>query len=138
MRRIIYIGIGGFLGAISRYVLKNLQVLHISSQFYLNTVIINIIGCFILALFLRLAFDIWELDSDFRIGISTGFIGAFTTFSTLCRETAGLLFSGVALYSLLNLIFSVGAGLAAIFLGDMCAKKIIIIKEILEDTSKSS
>ena len=137
MRRIVYIGIGGFLGAISRYGLKNWQVLHISSQFYLNTVIINIVGCFILALFLRLAFDIWELDSDFRLGIATGFIGAFTTFSTLCRETIGLLFSGAVMYSLLNLVFSVTAGITAVYLGDMCAKKIIILKEVLEDNSKS-
>ena len=137
MRRIVYIGIGGFLGAISRYVLKNWQALHISSQFYLNTVIINIVGCFILALFLRLAFDIWELDSDFRLGIATGFIGAFTTFSTLCRETIGLLFSGAVMYSLLNLVFSVTAGITAVYLGDMCAKKIIILKEVLEDNSKS-
>jgi CrcB protein len=113
--------------------IKNWPVLHISSQFYLNTVIINIVGCFILSLFLRLAFDIWELDSDLRLGIATGFIGAFTTFSTLCRETVALLLSGAALYSLMNLIISVTAGITAIYLGDICAKKIMILKELLED-----
>lgn len=131
MRRIIYIGVGGFLGAISRYWIKNWSVLHISSQFYLNTVIINIVGCFLMALFLRLAFDIWELDPDLRLGIATGFIGAFTTFSTLCRETVTLFLSGAVIYSLLNLILSVTAGIAAIYLGEIVAKKIIILKEML-------
>ena len=138
MRRYIYIGIGGFLGAILRYVLKNWQVLHLSNKFYLNTVIINIIGCFILAFFLRLAFDIWEIDSDIRLGISTGFIGAFTTFSTLCKEFTVLLFSGDAFFSFFYLLLSIGAGLCAVYLGDASAKKIIIIKEILGDTSKTS
>lgn len=133
MRRYICIGIGGSIGAIARYIIKNWQILHISDEFHLDTVVINITGCFILALFLRLAFDIWELDSDFRLGIATGFIGAFTTFSTFCREIAGLFLSGDVLFSLLNLIFPVMAGLTAIFLGDMCAKKIIKAKDRVGD-----
>lgn len=128
MRRIIYIGIGGFLGAISRYLFKNWQVMNTSSQFYLNTVIINIVGCFILALFLRLAFDIWELDADFRLGIATGFIGAFTTFSTLCRETVDLLFNISITSSLIYLLLSAAVGLAAIFMGDAGAKGIINLR----------
>jgi len=138
VRRYIYIGFGGSLGAVLRYVLKNWQILHFSSKFYLNTIMINIIGCFVLAFFLRLAFDIWEVDSDFRLGISTGFIGAFTTFSTLCREVSGLLLSGDVIFSLLYLLFSIGAGLCAVYSGDILAKRIIIVKESLENSSKIS
>lgn len=132
------IGIGGFLGAILRYVLKNWHVLHLSNKYYFNTVIINIIGCFILAFFLRLAFDIWDVAPDFRLGISTGFIGAFTTFSTLCREMTGLLFSGDVFFAFLYLLFSIGAGLCAVYLGDILAKMIMLVKEILGESSKNS
>lgn len=131
MRRYALIGIGGFAGAVLRYTLKNLEALHISSQFYFNTVIINITGCFILAFFLRLVFDIWEIDSDLRLGIASGFIGAFTTFSTLCRETVNLFLGNSVFFSFLNLLLSIAAGLAAIYLGDMAAKKVIRIKELL-------
>ncbi|HYE83976.1 MAG TPA: CrcB family protein [Clostridia bacterium] len=137
MRRYIYIGIGAFLGAIARYVLKNWQFLHVNSPLRPETIIINITGCFILAFFLGLAFDIWELDPDLRLGTATGFIGAFTTFSTLCRDSADLLLSGYIFLSAVNLLLSVAAGLTAVYLGDISAKKIIALKEQLEDSSKN-
>lgn len=131
MRRYVLIGIGGFAGAVLRYTLKNWEVLHISSQFYMNIMIINIAGCFILAFFLRLAFDIWEMDSNLRLGIATGFIGAFTTFSTLCREAVSLVFNANVPFFFMYLFLSVAGGLAAVYLGDMAAKKVIRIKELL-------
>ncbi len=133
MRRYTYIGFGGFLGAVSRYALKNWQILNISNNLHLNILIINIIGCFILTYFLRLAIDVWAVDPDIRLGISAGFIGAFTTFSTFCRDTVGLLFSGNILFSIINTVLSVIAGLAAIYLGDMCAKKLIKVMELSEN-----
>ncbi|MHB1391826.1 MAG: fluoride efflux transporter FluC [Clostridia bacterium] len=137
MRKYTYIGIGGFLGAVSRYALKNWQVLNVSNLYHLNIVIINIIGCFILTYFLRLAIDVWEVDTDIRLGISAGFIGAFTTFSTLCRDTVDLLLSGDILFSIISTFLSVIAGLAAIYLGDMGAKKLIKVMELFESNSNS-
>jgi CrcB protein len=136
MRRYIYIGIGGFMGAISRYALKNLHIFPFSNQFYLNTFIINVLGCFILTFFFRLALDFWAIDTDLRLGISTGFVGAFTTFSTLCRETVGLLLAGDVLLSFMNLMLSVMIGLAAIYIGDLSAKTFIRVKVLFEDALK--
>lgn len=129
MRRYIYIGIGGAAGAISRYALKTLEVFHITDRFYLNTLAINITGCFVLAFFLRLAFEILDIDPDLRLGVTTGFIGAFTTFSTFCRDTVNLLFNGDMLFSFINILLSLTAGFAAIYIGDMSAKKLIKVKE---------
>jgi len=116
---------------------KNLQLLHLGSKFYYNILIINIIGCFVIAFFLRLTFDIWQLDSNSRLGISTGFIGAFTTFSTLCKEFTALLFGGYVFFSLIYLLLSIVVGLFSVYLGDTAAKKISEFKELPGDNSKT-
>jgi fluoride ion exporter CrcB/FEX len=54
----------------------------------------NVLGAFALAFILTIAFEIWTFDSDIRLGVTTGFLGAFTTFSTLCKETVGLMQNG--------------------------------------------
>lgn len=138
MRRYIFIGIGGFLGANIRFAIKSWQVISDGNLFYTSTIIINSLGCFVLALFLRLAFDIWELNQDLRLGITTGFIGAFTTFSTLCRETTVLFSAGKSFLSLVNLILSVTAGLAAIYSGGAAAKKIIKLKGVSDEAKNIS
>jgi fluoride ion exporter CrcB/FEX len=56
----------------------------VNSRF--NTLVVNLVGCFLLAAILTLALEVLEISSDLRLGVSTGFIGAFTTFSTLCKE----------------------------------------------------
>ena len=128
MRRYCFIGIGGFLGAVLRYTIKNIELFNFGGTFHYNILFINIAGCFILAFFLRLAVDIWDLDSDLRIGIATGFIGAFTTFSTFCKEYSSLLLGGNIAQSSLYLFLSVGMGIFAVYLGDAAAKKSIGIK----------
>lgn len=133
MYRYICIGIGGFLGANLRYLIKNWTVLNIRNSFPLDTLIINSIGCFLLALFLGFAFEILEIDPDLRLGISTGFIGAFTTFSTLCRETVVLYSSGESLMSAIYMFLSIAAGMLAIFLGCSISKRLMDLKPETED-----
>lgn len=133
MHRYIFIGIGGFLGANLRYLIKNWTVLNIKSSFPVDTLIINSMGCFLLALFLGFAFEILEVDPDLRLGISTGFIGAFTTFSTLCREAVALYFSGESLLSAIYVFLSIAAGMLAIFMGCSISKRLMELKLEPED-----
>jgi fluoride exporter len=138
MRKYIYISIGGFVGATGRYALRNWHVLDISNQFHIDTIFINILGCFTLALFLRLAYAIGEVDSDLRLGITTGFIGAFTTFSTVCKEIVGFLFNDDILFFIINMVVSIATGLAAVYLGEVCAKEIIKVHGKLKYNPKIS
>ena len=94
MRKYIYISIGGALGAVFRLAIENVHIWNYNESIPLNTLIINIAGSFILALFLTAAYEVMEVDADLRIGLSTGFLGAFTTFSTLCKETVSLMAGG--------------------------------------------
>lgn len=131
MKKYIFIGFGGFLGAILRYFIKNLRLYHYSGAIPINTLIINIIGSFFIGLFLTIAFEILKMDDDIRLGVATGFLGAFTTFSTLCKDTEGLLKSGNYYSAILYVSMSAILGLIAVYFGIIAARKVIakIVKE---------
>ncbi len=123
MRKYIFIGAGGILGAILRYLIKNTNIYQYHGNLPLNTFIINIAGSFILALVLTIAYKVKEIDNDLRLGIATGFLGAFTTFSTLCKETVSLFSQGDYFSAIVYVSTSTIIGLAAVYLGMALARR---------------
>jgi CrcB protein len=123
MRKYIYIGCGGFTGAILRYLIEQIRIQNYHESIPLNTLFINVSGAFLLAFILTIAFEVWEMDSDIRLGITTGFLGAYTTFSTLCKETVMLLRGGEYLSAIFYIIISAMLGLGAAYLGVVLARK---------------
>ncbi|WP_368489711.1 fluoride efflux transporter CrcB [Clostridium sp. BJN0013] len=126
MRKYIFISIGGILGAILRYVIRNIPIAHYHGSIPLNTLIINITGSFILALVLTAAYEVLELDSDIRLGIATGFIGAYTTFSTLCKETVILFSEGDYFSAISYVTVSTMLGIVAVYLGVVLAREVVV------------
>lgn len=125
MQKYIYILIGGALGAVLRVVIKSINLFNYSGNIPLNTLIINISGAFILMFFLTVAFEVAEFDANVRLGISTGFIGAFTTFSTLCKETTIMIFNGYYMSAFAYILLSGMLGLVVAYAGYVLAKKTI-------------
>ncbi len=111
------------MGAISRYLLKALPLWDYNHLFPLNTLIINVSGSLLLAFVYTAAFDFLKLDEDVRLGVGTGFIGAYTTFSTMCRETFVLFSGGRYFYAVSYAVVSAALGLGAAFLGAFLAEK---------------
>ncbi|MCB2294567.1 fluoride efflux transporter CrcB [Clostridium algoriphilum] len=125
MRKYIFIAVGGMLGAILRYVIKNIHINNYKEAIPINTLFINVSGSLLLALILTIAFEVFEFDADIRLGIATGFFGAYTTFSTLCKETVNLMTQG-DYYSAVSYIgFSVMLGLAASYFGVVLAREVV-------------
>ena len=114
LKQCLVVGVGGFLGAIARY----LVVVSISSrygnQFPWAIFLINISGSFILGLVGTLIVNQVLINPNWRLGVAIGFVGAYTTFSTLEYDSARL---GVSWPALGNLVGSVVAGYAAVWLG---------------------
>jgi len=125
MRKYIFIGAGGILGAILRYYIKNIHIYHYKEVIPLNTLLINITGSFILALVLTTALEVWEFDSNLRLGIATGFLGAFTTFSTMCKETVSLMNSGYYYSAISYITISTILGLGAAYFGIVLAREAV-------------
>ena len=125
MRKYIYIGIGGFFGAILRYLIRAIRIENYNGQFPINTLVVNLVGCFLLAAILTLALEVLEISSDLRLGVSTGFIGAFTTFSTLCKEILIMASQGYYLTAFAYALISIVIGFAVTYLGYGIAWRII-------------
>lgn len=123
MKKYIFIGIGGFLGAVSRGFIKNIHMYN-NVKIPLDTLFINVTGSFMLALVLTIAIKSLKIDEDVQLGISTGFMGAYTTFSTLCKETVNLIINTHYYMALFYIIISVSLGLIAAYLGVIAANKI--------------
>ncbi|MFD4705895.1 fluoride efflux transporter CrcB [Gottfriedia sp. NPDC058432] len=117
--------IGGFFGAILRYII-GLSIHPLSNGFPIQTFLINIIGCFFLGFFLPMAKV--KLKPEYTLLIGTGFTGAFTTFSTFSLENVILMDEKKLLVSLVYIISSLVVGISLAYLGFKVAKEFNKVK----------
>lgn len=122
MQRFLVVGLGGFLGATARYAVGLIVARFWSLDFPLATFLINVSGCFILGLFSTLAAERMPIDPLWRLLVATGFVGAYTTFSTFEYETQRLTEAGAAGWAALNVLASVVVGFLAVRIGVMIAR----------------
>jgi CrcB protein len=123
-RTLIAIAVAGALGALSRYGLGSLVSRRTSDAFPWGTFVVNISGAFILGLILTLATERWDFAPWLRLGLTTGFLGAYTTFSTLTFETYKLTADRAFGLAAANMLGSCAAGLCAVYLGVVLARTI--------------
>lgn len=121
MENFLSIGLGGAIGAISRYCLGNIITKIYGSIFPYGTFCINIIGCFLMGLLMTVIVDKGMLSPGWRLFLCVGVLGGFTTFSSFGYETLTLLQEGNLLYSILYAGGSVFLGVLAAFMGVMLA-----------------
>jgi CrcB protein len=123
MRKYFYIGCGSFIGAVLRYLAKGIRIVHDQGNIPLNTLLVNVAGAFLIAFILTIAFEVRTFDADLRLGLTTGLLGAFTTFSSMCKAAGYLLHRGEYLHAILYLSVSAVLGIAAAFLGAAAARE---------------
>lgn len=117
----IAVAIGGFLGACVRYALQ--EWLGRPHGFPVATLAINLSGCLFLAWFYTITVERFSLHPQLRLGIGTGFVGAFTTFSALTVETWQLFRSGAWSMGLLYVFTSFAGGLTLAYAGYLIAAR---------------
>ena len=120
---IIGLTIGGALGTLARYLLTQASHSFITNSFPLGTVLVNVLGCYLIALLTGLRHS-GLLPPAWHFTLGTGFLGAFTTFSTFALEGHTLGQDGAwnraTLYVLANLVL----GYLALLLGRATAARI--------------
>jgi CrcB protein len=114
---LLLIGAGGFLGAISRYLVDGWVASATGAAFPWGTLIVNLSGSFALGLLFALSVERGVLSPSLRGPVLIGFIGAYTTFSTLTLETWRLVENGSYLAAFGNVGGSVLLGMVAVVSG---------------------
>jgi fluoride exporter len=109
--RIFLLILFGSLGTLARYALGGLIQRPAGPAFPVGTLTINLSGCFLLGLVGQFALQHISIPPDWRIGVTVGFFGAFTTFSTFGWESARMLEDGDWLKAALYVSVSVAGGL---------------------------
>jgi fluoride exporter len=117
MLQVVSIGIGGFAGAVARYLLDGWVSDRSGGQFPFGTLAVNVIGSFLLGLLFAMTVDRSILPAELRAPLGVGFIGAFTTFSTLMLESWRLVEGGAAPLAALDIAGSVALGVVAVVAG---------------------
>ncbi|MDD6276295.1 MAG: fluoride efflux transporter CrcB, partial [Clostridia bacterium] len=112
MLNCIAVGVGGFLGSVLRYLFGKIPVKELTA-FPVNTLLINVLGAFIIGCIAALCARSNELDSRLLLLLKVGFCGGFTTFSTFSLETVELIDSGLWLYAVAYVLLSLFLGVAA-------------------------
>ncbi len=122
MEKLLLVGTGGFCGAVCRYLVAGWAAERFGGLFPFGTLLVNILGSFLLALFITLSVERLLLTPAWRLFLAIGFLGAFTTFSTFAWETDSLIRDAEWLSAGINIAGNVIAALAAVKIGTALAK----------------
>ena len=114
---LLLIGLGGFAGAISRYLVDGFVADRTAGAFPWGTLAVNLSGSFVLGLLFAMTAERAILPADIRGPVMIGFIGAYTTFSTFMLESWVLIENGSYASAVANLGGSVLLGLVAVVAG---------------------
>ncbi len=118
----LLLGLGGFIGVNLRYLVQTWAAGRWGPDFPYGTLLINVVGSFILALFVTLATTRLIVSPNLRLFVAVGLLGGFTTFSSFTVETLNLLQGGRWLPSALYLLGNVVLGLLAAMAGIILAR----------------
>jgi len=113
----VLIAAGGAAGAVSRYLVDTWVSERAASAFPWGTLVVNLSGSFVLGLLFALAIERDVLRADIRLPVMVGFVGAYTTFSSLMLETWRLVEGGAIPLALINLFGSAALGMVALVAG---------------------
>jgi CrcB protein len=111
---LVLIGVGGFFGAIARYLVDLNVSERTGGGFPWGTLTVNLSGAFALGILFAITAERGILPAEVRGPVLIGFIGAYTTFSTLMLESWRLAETGAPLLGLANIVGSSILGIVAV------------------------
>ena len=120
MKSLLVVAGGGALGAVARYLVYIVAGHALGTQFPYGTLIVNILGSFIMGALTETMALVWSASNEMRLFLAVGFLGAFTTFSSFSLDFAVLYERGqlflCAVYVGVSVVCSIGALFAGMLL----------------------
>ena len=118
MKKVLFVGIGGFMGSSLRYVITGkIHDMMSKPWFPYGTLFVNIAGCFVLGL-LNGIFEVKHIfGHEIRLMILVGVLGGFTTFSTFGYESLSLFREGQMMGMAINITLHILLGLSSAYFG---------------------
>jgi CrcB protein len=124
VKSLLIAGFGGFIGTILRFLVSRYFQVHSSSLFPWGTFVVNMIGCFLIGIIFGLSERTNLISPEWRIFLTIGFCGGFTTFSTFSNDTFLLIQDKEWFQMILYTSLSFFMGLVAVYLGRFLTKLI--------------
>ena len=122
--KILYLGIFGGLGCVARYLVSGWVYTLFGRAIPYGTLSVNVIGSLLLGLVMEGSLRSTLLSPELRIGITVGFMGGFTTFSTFSYETVRLIEEGSFIAAGANILLNVTVCITAAVIGIYLARQI--------------
>ncbi|NJE25305.1 fluoride efflux transporter CrcB [Thermococcus sp. MV5] len=121
LKVLLAVGIGGMLGAITRYSIAGMFPVY--KDLPVGTLLVNSVASFLLGYLYGLIFFGYEVSSNWRAFFGTGFCGGLSTFSTFSYETFSLLREREHFLAFLNVSANVIITVGLVFLGFFLARR---------------
>lgn len=122
MSQILAVAVGGAVGALARHGATTAMATAFGPRFPLGTLTVNVAGSFAIGWLFALFAGRVDISPELRLLVTTGLLGAFTTFSAFSMETLVLLQAGRWLAGAANVLLSVALCLGAAWLGTLVAR----------------
>jgi CrcB protein len=122
MNMILLVALGGAVGSVARYLMASSIQTSTGWDFPLGTVLVNILGCFLIGILYVLLVARPDPRHDLRALLMVGVMGGFTTFSSFSLETVTMAMNGNYTGATLNVVISVAACLIGTILGVTLAR----------------
>lgn len=114
---LVLVALGGAAGAVARFAVDSIVAQRAAGAFPWGTLVVNLSGSVVLGFLFALAIERGVLPPSIRGPLMIGFLGAYTTFSTLMLESWRLIEDGAIGLALANVVGSTLLGMAAVFVG---------------------
>lgn len=102
MQKLLFVGIGAFIGGCLRYLVSLYSPKLFGSQLPYGTLIVNVVGGVLIGLIMELSITTNEISPELKLFLTTGIMGGLTTFSTFSYETVTFLSEGKYMLSFVN------------------------------------
>ncbi|ABO23887.1 fluoride efflux transporter CrcB [Shewanella loihica] len=116
MNNLIFVALGGSIGAVFRYLISIFMIQVFGSSFPFGTLMVNVIGSFLMGVIYALG-EASQVSPEIKALVGVGLLGALTTFSTFSNETLLLMQQGAWLKAFTNIALNLCLCLFMVYLG---------------------